>query len=209
LEQIFITIGKIGLFIGGTIAAGVLLMPKLFSLVARLERYELTIMLALGMAFGLAFLSYSLGFSAATGAFLAGVIIAGSKFSEQISTMISPTREIFTAIFFVTIGALMDLSLISAYWIPVAVITIVTVLGKLGGVYAGARLFGFDKTFALGIGLSMAQLGEFSFIVLKTGQDLGVISHALFPIIGMAVALTTFIGPMLVKLGNRIIAVYE
>jgi CPA2 family monovalent cation:H+ antiporter-2 len=55
----------------------------------------------------------------------------------------------------------------------------------------------------------MAQLGEFSFIVLKTGQDLGVISHALFPIIGMAVALTTFIGPMLVKLGNRIIAVYE
>jgi CPA2 family monovalent cation:H+ antiporter-2 len=103
----------------------------------------------------------------------------------------------------------MDLSLISAYWIPVAVITIVTVLGKLGGVYAGARLFGFDKTFALGIGLSMAQLGEFSFIVLKTGQDLGVISHALFPIIGMAVALTTFIGPMLVKLGNRIIAVYE
>jgi CPA2 family monovalent cation:H+ antiporter-2 len=209
VEQIFMTIGKIGLFIGGTIAAGVLVMPKLFSLVARLERYELTIMLALGMAFGLAFLSYSLGFSAATGAFLAGVIIAGSKFSEQISTMISPTREIFTAIFFVTIGALMDLSLVSAYWIPVAVITIVTVLGKLGGVYAGARLFGFDKTFALGIGLSMAQLGEFSFIVLKTGQDLGVISHALFPIIGMAVALTTFIGPMLVKLGSRVIAVYE
>jgi CPA2 family monovalent cation:H+ antiporter-2 len=209
VEQIFLTIGKIGLFIGGTIAAGVLVMPKLFSLVARLERYELTIMLALGMAFGLSFLSYSLGFSAATGAFLAGVIIAGSKFSEQISTMISPTREIFTAIFFVTIGALMDLSLISAYWIPVAVITIVTVLGKLGGVYAGARLFGFDKTFALGIGLSMAQLGEFSFIVLKTGQDLGVISHALFPIIGMAVALTTFIGPMLVKLGSRVIAVYE
>jgi CPA2 family monovalent cation:H+ antiporter-2 len=209
VDQIFMTIGKIGLFIGGTIAAGVLLMPKLFSLVARLERYELTIMLALGMAFGLAFLSYSLGFSAATGAFLAGVIIAGSKFSEQISTMISPTREIFTAIFFVTIGALMDLSLISAYWIPVAVITIVTVLGKLGGVYAGARLFGFDKTFALGIGLSMAQLGEFSFIVLKTGQDLGVISYTLFPIIGMAVALTTFIGPMLVKLGSRVIAVYE
>ena len=209
VDQIFMTIGEIGLFIGGTIAAGVLLMPRLFSLVARLERYELTIMLALGMAFGLAFLSYSLGFSAATGAFLAGVIIAGSKFSEQISTMISPTREIFTAIFFVTIGALMDLSLISAYWIPIAVITIVTVLGKLGGVYAGARLFGFDKTFALGIGLSMAQLGEFSFIVLKTGQDLGVISHTLFPIIGMAVALTTFIGPMLVKLGSRVMAVYE
>lgn len=207
--QIILTMGKIGLFIGGVIAAGVLFMPKLFSLVARLERYELTIMLALGTAFGLAFLSHELGFSAATGAFLAGVIIAGSKFSEQISTMISPTREIFAAIFFVTIGALMDLSLIGTFWIPVAIITVVTILGKLGGVYAGTRLLGFDKTFALGIGLSMAQLGEFSFIVLKAGQDLGVISSMLFPIVGMAVALTTFIGPTLVKLGYKVVQVYE
>jgi CPA2 family monovalent cation:H+ antiporter-2 len=83
------------------------------------------------------------------------------------------------------------------------------VFGKLGGVYAGARLFGFGKPFALGIGLSMAQLGEFSFIVLKTGQDLGVISTMLFPIIGIAVALTTFVGPILIKLGNRVVAVYE
>lgn len=207
--QLLTTIGSIGLFIGGTIGVGVLVMPKLFSLIAKLERYEVTIMFALGTAFGLAFLSYELGFSAATGAFLAGVIIAGSKFSEQISTIISPTKEIFTAIFFVTIGALMDLSLISLYWVPVAIITIVTVFGKIGGVYAGVRLFGFDKQFAIGIGLSMAQLGEFSFIVLKTGQDLGVISSMLFPIIGMAVALTTFIGPMLVKLGSRVVAVYE
>ncbi len=207
--DILVTMGKIGLFVGGTIGAGVLVMPRIFALIAKLERYEITIMFALGTAFGLAFLSYELGFSAATGAFLAGVIIAGSKFSEQISVMISPTREIFTAIFFVTIGALMDLSLISSYWVPVAIITLVTVFGKIGGVYAGVRLFGFEKQFAIGIGLSMAQLGEFSFIVLKTGQDLGVISNMLFPIIGMAVALTTFIGPMLVKLGSRVIAVYE
>lgn len=207
--EILVTMGEIGLFIGGTIGAGVLIMPRLFALIAKLERYEITIMFALGTAFGLAFLSYQLGFSAATGAFLAGVIIAGSKFSEQISVMIAPTREIFTAIFFVTIGALMDLSLISAYWVPVVIITLVTIFGKFGAVYAGTRLMGFEKSFAIGIGLSMAQLGEFSFIVLKTGQDLGVISSALFPIIGMAVALTTFIGPMLVKLGSRIVAVYE
>jgi CPA2 family monovalent cation:H+ antiporter-2 len=207
--EVLVTMGEIGLFIGGTIGAGVLIMPRLFALIAKLERYEITIMFALGTAFGLAFLSYQLGFSAATGAFLAGVIIAGSKFSEQISVMISPTREIFTAIFFISIGALMDLSLISMYWIPVAIITVVTIFGKLAGVYAGMRLFGFEKSFAIGIGLSMAQLGEFSFIVLKTGQDLGVISSTLFPIIGMAVALTTFIGPMLVKLGSRVVAVYE
>jgi len=207
--QILATIGQIGLFIGGTIVAGVLVMPKLFSLISRLERYEITIMFALGTAFGLAFLSYSLGFSAATGAFLAGVIIAGTRFSDQVSTLIQPTREIFVAIFFVTIGALMDLSTISEYWAPIAVITVVTIFGKIGAVYGGVRLFGFDKTFAMGIGLSMAQLGEFSFIVLKVGQDLGVVSPFLFPIVGTVVALTTFVGPMLVKLGARAVAVYE
>lgn len=207
--EIITTIGKIGLFIGGTIVIGVLAMPKLFSLIAKLERYEVTIMFALGLAFGLSFLSYELGFSAATGAFLAGVIIAGTRFSDQVSTLISPTREIFTAIFFVTIGALMDLSAILQYWVPVAIITAATVLGKLVAVYGGVRVFGFEKQFALGIGLSMAQLGEFSFIVLKTGQDLGVVSPFLFPIVGTVVALTTFIGPMLVKLGTRAVAIYE
>jgi CPA2 family monovalent cation:H+ antiporter-2 len=207
--QILVTICEICLFIGGTITAGTLVMPRIFALIAKLERYEITIMFALGTAFGLAFLSHQLGFSAATGGFLAGVIIAGSNSSEQISVMISPIREIFAAIFFVSIGMLMDPSLISTYWLPVAIITLVTIIGKISGVYAGLRLFRFDKSFAIGIGLSMAQLGEFSLIVLKTGQDLGVINNMLFPVIGMAVALTTFIGPMLVKAGSRIVSVYE
>ena len=207
--HILITITKIGLFIGGTIAAGSLAMPRIFLLVTKLERYEITIMFALGIAFGLAFLSYELGFSAATGAFLAGVIIAGTKFSEQISIMISPTREIFSAIFFVTIGALMNLSLISSYWLPIAIITVVAILGKISGVYTGVRLVGLEKRFAVGIGISMAQLGEFSFIVLKSGQDLKVIDNMLFPIIGTAVALTTFIGPILVKFGSKVVSVYE
>ena len=209
LIQILLKVCEIGLFIGGTIAAGMLVMPRIFALITKLERYEITIMFALGTAFGLAFLSHQLGFSAATGGFLAGVIIAGSNSSEQISVMISPIREIFAAIFFVSIGMLMDPSLISTYWLPVAIITLVTIFGKISGVYAGLRLFRFDKSFSIGIGLSMAQLGEFSLIVLKTGQDLGVISNMLFPIIGMVVALTTFIGPMLVKAGSRIVAVYE
>ncbi|MEO9319077.1 MAG: cation:proton antiporter [Nitrososphaera sp.] len=209
LSQVLFTVGKIGLFIGGTIAAGVLIVPRLFALVAKLERYEITIMLALGLAFGLAFASDQLGFSAATGAFLAGVCIAGSRFSEQVTNLISPTREIFAAIFFVTIGALMNLSLISVYWIPVMVISLVTILGKVGGVYLGAKFFRFERQFALGIGLSMAQLGEFSFIVLKTGQDLGAISSSLFPIVGMVVAITTVVGPMLVRAGTKVVAVYE
>ena len=86
-------------------------------------------------------MSYSLGFSAATGAFLAGVILAGSRFSGDITTLITPTREIFVAIFFVTIGALMDVNIIAQYWIPIVVITIVTIIGKIIATYAGVSLF--------------------------------------------------------------------
>lgn len=196
-------LAQIGMFIGGTIVLGCLGMPKIFSALSHFERYEFTILVALGVAFGLSFLSYSLGFSAATGAFLAGVIIAGSRFSEDISTLITPTREIFVAIFFVTIGALMDIQIIAQYWLPIIVITVVTIVGKTVATYAGVRLFSLGSHNALGIGFSMAQLGEFSFIVLKVGQDLGATSAFLFPIVGMVVVLTTVFAPMLIKKGTK------
>ncbi|MEM3065508.1 MAG: cation:proton antiporter [Candidatus Nitrosotenuis sp.] len=196
-------LAQIGMFIGGTIVLGCLGMPKIFSALSQFERYEFTILVALGVAFGLSFLSYSLGFSAATGAFLAGVIIAGSRFSEDISTLITPTREIFVAIFFVTIGALMDIQIIAQYWLPIIIITVVTIVGKTVATYAGVRLFSLGNHNALGIGFSMAQLGEFSFIVLKVGQDLGATSAFLFPIVGMVVVLTTVFAPMLIKKGTK------
>lgn len=203
------TIAKIGMFFAVTLTLGILLVPKLFNLITKLERFEITVTFALGLAFGLSFLTYELGFSAATGAFLAGVIIAGSRFSDDITTLITPIREVFVAIFFVTIGALMNLSEIGTFWIPVVVITTVTILGKIVGVYMGVKLFGTSKQYALAIGISMASLGEFSFIVLKTGKDLGVISDMLFPIVGMVVVLTTFIGVMMAKRGIKTVEVYE
>ena len=203
------SIAKIAIFFVSTLALGILLVPKMFNLVTKLERFEITITFALGLAFGLSFLSYSLGFSAATGAFLAGVIIAGSRFSDEVSTLITPVREIFVAIFFVTIGALLNLADIGLYLIPIVVITLVTIFGKIIGVYLGVKIFGSGRGYALAIGLSMASLGEFSFIVLKTGQDLGVISDKLFPIIGVVVVLTTFIGVMMAKKGIQTALTYE
>ena len=209
LSVVMWTITKIGIFFAVTLTFGILLVPKLFNIIAKLERFEITITFALGLAFGLSFLTHELGFSAATGAFLAGVIIAGSKFSDDISTLITPIREVFVAIFFVTIGALMNLSAIGSFWIPIVIITVLTILGKIIGVYMGVKIFGTSKQYALAIGLSMAALGEFSFIVLKTGMDLGVVSDNLFPIVGMVVVLTTFIGVIMAKKGIKTVEVYE
>jgi CPA2 family monovalent cation:H+ antiporter-2 len=160
------------------------------------------------MAFGLSFLSYELGFSVATGAFLAGVIIAGSRFTDQITSLVTPIREVFVAIFFVTIGALMDIQIIAQYWLPIIVITLVTIIGKTISVYAGVRLFRLGTHNAIGMGLSMAQLGEFSFIVLMVGQNLGATSSFLFPIVGMVVILTTVLAPILIKKGTRMMISY-
>ncbi len=208
IDQMFWKIAEIGIFIGGTVVLGCLGMPRVFSLLSNLQRYEFTILVALGLAFGLSFLSYELGFSAATGAFLAGVILAGSKFSEDITNLITPIREVFTAIFFVTIGALMNVSIIAEYWLPILIITIVTIVGKTASVYLGVRLFQLGPSNAMGIGLSMAQLGEFSFIVLMVGQDLGVTSSFLFPIVGMVVVLTTVLAPILIKRGTKMLVAY-
>jgi len=207
-DQMLWEIAKIGMFIGGTVAAGCLVMPKIFSLLSNIPRYEFTILVALGLAFGLSFLSHDLGFSAATGAFLAGVILAGSKFSEDITNLITPIREVFTAIFFVTIGALMDVNIIAQYWLPILIITLVTIVGKTASVYLGVRLFQLGPTNAMGLGLSMAQLGEFSFIVLMVGQDLGATSSFLFPIVGMCVVLTTVLAPFLIKKGTKMLVAY-
>jgi monovalent cation:H+ antiporter-2, CPA2 family len=203
IEQAMWKVAEIGLFIGGTVVLGCLGMPKIFSALSNLERYEFLILAALGVAFGLSFLSHQLGFSAATGAFLAGVILAGARFSEDINNLITPIREIFIAIFFVTIGALMDVKIIAEYWAPIVMITIVTIVGKTAATYLGVRLFRLGSTNALGIGFSMAQLGEFSFIVLKVGQDLGATSAFLFPIVGMVVVITTILSPFLIKKGTR------
>lgn len=207
-DQMLWKIAEIGMFIGGTVALGCLGMPKVFSLLSNIPRYEFTILVALGLAFGLSFLSYELGFSAATGAFLAGVILAGSKFSEDITNLITPIRDVFTAIFFVTIGALMDVNIIVQYWVPIVIITIVTIIGKTASVYLGVRLFQLGPNNALGIGLSMAQLGEFSFIVLMVGQNLGATSSFLFPIVGMVVVLTTILAPLLIKKGTKMLVAY-
>ena len=207
-DQMLWEIARIGMFIGGTVVLGCLGMPKVFALLSNIPRYEFTILVALGLAFGLSFLSHELGFSAATGAFLAGVILAGSKFSEDITNLITPIREVFTAIFFVTIGALMDVNIIAQYWLPIVIITLVTIVGKTASVYLGVRLFRLGPNNALGIGLSMAQLGEFSFIVLMVGQDLGATSSFLFPIVGMVVVLTTIFAPFLIKKGTKMLVAY-
>lgn len=195
----FILLVKLVVFIGGTLIIGSLLLPKAIDRVAKQGNNELLYIVMLGICFTFAIMANQLGFSAAIGAFIIGVVVARSRYREEINREISPFKLVFGAIFFVSIGALMDISKIAVYWVPALVITLAVIVTKVASCGLGTRLYGYGSKTSLRVGLGMAQIGEFAFIVIKTGQDLGVLSDFLLPIIGVAAIITTFITPYLIK----------
>ncbi len=196
-------IAKLVVFIGGTLVVGGFFIPKLIDRFSKVQNHELLYILMLGVAFAFAIMATQIGFSAAIGAFIIGVVIARSRLREEINKEIGPFKIVFGAIFFVSMGALMDLSQIATFWIPAAIVTVVVILTKLASCGFGTRMFGFDKKTSLQVGLGMGQIGEFAFIVAKAGQDANVTSSFLLPIIGVATIVTAFITPYLINFSFR------
>jgi monovalent cation:H+ antiporter-2, CPA2 family len=195
--------GKLVLFIGGTLLVGGLFLPKAIDRIAETESKELLYVSLLGICFAFAILSTQIGFSAAIGAFIIGVVVARARYREEINKQIGPFQLVFGAIFFVSMGALMDITQIAAFWVPAVIITLAVIGTKLASCGFGTRLFGYDRKTSLRIGLSMGQIGEFAFIVVKAGQDLGVVSGFLLPILGVATIITAFVTPYLIKYAYR------
>jgi CPA2 family monovalent cation:H+ antiporter-2 len=194
---------KLVVFLGGTLIVGGFFLPKAIDWVARTESKELLYVSLLGICFTFAILSSQIGFSAAIGAFIIGVVAARARCREEINRQIGPFQLVFGAIFFVSIGALMDITQIATYWLPALIVTLAVLGTKLASCGFGTRLFGYDRTTSLRVGLGMAQIGEFAFIVVKAGQDLLVLSDFLLPIIGVATMITAFITPYLIKFSYR------
>ncbi|MCL5877027.1 MAG: cation:proton antiporter [Candidatus Bathyarchaeota archaeon] len=196
-------IAKLVIFIGGTLVLGGFFVPKALDRVSQVANRELLYILMLGVCFLFAIMATQIGFSAGIGAFIIGVVIARSRHREDINREIGPFKIVFGAIFFVSMGALMDISQIATFWFPAAIITIVVIVTKLASCGFGTRLFRYDKTTSLRVGLGMGQIGEFAFIVAKAGQDLGVTSSFLLPIIGVATMITAFTTPYLIKFSYK------
>src|ERR687885_15768 len=160
----------------------------------------------LGLAFGLSFAAKLLGLSVVIGAFLAGVLVAESKSAAVARVVTIPLRDVFSAIFFVSIGALMNVSLIPSFIIP-AIILILTSFASKFLIITGTLLIKskIDGTTALRTGLGLAaSKGEMSLIIAKGGQDVGAISSSVLPILGVVTIITTFIAPYIIKFGNKI-----
>jgi len=197
-------ITKIAVFVGGTLAIGSLIIPRAIDTVAEIEREEVLILASVGLCFGLAIMGNQLGFSVAIGAFLTGVLVAGSKSSEEVMHLTKPLKDVFGALFFVSVGALIDVGQFQVFLLPALLVTVTMVACKVAGCGLGTKLFGYNSKTSIKVGLGMAQIGEFAFIVIVAGEQMNLIGPLLYPTIGVSVAITAFLTPYLIKFSYRI-----
>jgi CPA2 family monovalent cation:H+ antiporter-2 len=206
IESVAVVSAVAAALIIGTFTIGTKVIPKLIDRVASAENREILLLSVLGICFGYALFANIVGLSVAIGAFLAGVLVAESKSAEVSKIISSPIKDMFVAIFFVSVGALMDISMLQNY-IVIAIVLIAVAIGmKFGGNMIGNLLFRLDKEKSLKSAFSLAApRGEFSIVIVKSGVDLGVVSPFLFPLIGVISIITAFIAPFLIKAGDKVI----
>jgi CPA2 family monovalent cation:H+ antiporter-2 len=199
LARVALAVGKLAAFLAGTLALGLLVVPRLVRIILRAGQAETTVVACVGISFALALLARFFGYSVALGAFLAGALVAESGASETIAGAIEPVRDMFAAVFFVSVGMLIDPALIGQYWLSILALTLVVVLGKVVGVTLGAFLTGHSVRTSFQAGMSLAQIGEFSFIIAGLGLSLGAVGHFLYPVAVAVSALTALLTPFLMR----------
>ena len=194
------------ILIVGTFTVGIRVIPKLVDRVASAENREILLLAILGVCFGYSLLANVVGLSVAIGAFLAGVLIAESKSAEVSKILSSPIKDMFVAIFFVSVGALMDVRQLENYIFVAIALIVVALLMKFGGNMLGNVIFRQERGKSLRSAFTLAApRGEFSIVIIKVGVDAGVVSAFLFPLIGVITIITAIITPFLVKLGDKVI----
>ncbi|MCY1339601.1 Glutathione-regulated potassium-efflux system protein KefB [compost metagenome] len=197
--EVFSTVGKLTLFMIVALVVGILLVPRLLAYVARFESNEMLLVTVLGLCFGFCLLVVKLQYSMVLGAFLIGAIMAESRQLVQIEKLVEPVRDMFSAIFFVAIGLMIDPSILLDHPWPILVITLVVILGKMVSCSLGAFLAGNDGRTSLRVGMGLSQIGEFSFIIAALGMTLGVTSDFLYPIVVAVSAITTLSTPYQIR----------
>lgn len=199
LGDVGVTLGKLSIFLAVTLVVGLMVVPRLIGYVARFKSNEMLVVTVLGLCFGVSLLAAKLGYSVALGAFIIGAVIAESREIHTVERLIEPVRDMFSAIFFVSIGLLIEPKMLLMYWAPIVAITVAVIVGKVLTCSFGAFVGGNDTRTSLRVGMGLAQIGEFSFIIAALGVSLKVTSGFLYPIAVAVSAITTLLTPYLMR----------
>ncbi|ANE52333.1 cation:proton antiporter [Flavisolibacter tropicus] len=198
-SEMLLTVLKLLFFLVLWFLAGIFLLPTFLKKAKKLMSEEMLLILSLALCLGMVVLATYVGFSAELGAFVMGSIIAETTSAEKVEHLLKPVKDLFGAIFFTSVGMMIDPQAMVDYAQPIFWITMLTLLGKLFSTTLGALLSGQPLKQSVQVGMSMAQIGEFAFIVAALGLSLGVTSAFLFPVAVGASAITTFTTPYLIK----------
>lgn len=201
-SELVFSILKLVFFLVLWFVVGIYLIPVFFRKNRSQMSDETMLIVALGLCFFLVVLASYAGFSSAFGAFMMGSILAETIEAERIERLITPVKDLFGAIFFVSVGMLVDPAILIEYWLPVLVITLTILLGQaifgsISFIFSGQTL-----KVAMQCGFSMAQIGEFAFIIASLGVSLGVTSSHLYPIVVAVSVITTFLTPYMIRLSG-------
>ncbi len=197
--EMLIALLKLAFFLCLWFLTGIYLLPSILKAVSKWLSNETLLIVAIGLCLGMVVLASQVGFSSALGAFIMGSILAETVYGEKIEHLVTPVKNLFGAIFFVSVGMLIDLKLLLQYAGPVLLLTAIVVVGKTVFVSSGALIAGKPLRQAVQAGTSMSQIGEFSFIIATLGVTLNVTSNYLYPIaVGVSV-ITTFTTPYMIR----------
>ncbi len=204
-----VTAARLVLFLVGFVGIGLLVVPRLVRRVVGLDRAETTLVVSLGLAFAGALLALGAGYSVALGAFMTGSLIAESGEGRRVEQLVTGVRDMFGAIFFVSVGMMIDPHLIVEHWLAVTVLSAVVIGGKLLAVSVGTFLTGHDVRTSVQVGMSLTQIGEFAFIIAALGSSSGVVRGFLYPIAVAVSAITTLTTPLLIRASGSFASVVD
>ena len=202
--ETLLSILKLGFFLILWFLAGIFLIPTLLKKAKKLLDEETLLILSIGLCLGMVVLATQVGFSAELGAFIMGSILAETTSAEKIEHLTKPVKDLFSAVFFVSVGMMIDPATIIEYIGPIFWVTLLVLFGKLISTSVGAIISGQPLKQSVQVGMSMAQVGEFAFIVASLGISLGVTSDFLFPVAVGVSAITTFTTPYMIKFSPRL-----
>lgn len=201
-ETVVVTMGQLMLFMTVALVLGILVVPRILEYVARFQSKEMLLVAVLGISFGFCLLVTKLEYSMALGAFLIGAIMAESKQMHLIADLTENIKDMFSAVFFVTVGMMLDHRVLAEYAVPVVIITAAVVVGKVISCSVGAFIGGNEGRTSLKVGMGLSQIGEFSFIIASIGSTLGVTSDFLYPIAVAVSSATTLLTPYLIRFSD-------
>lgn len=201
--------GKLGFVVAVWFIFGMFAVPRFVRAVGKRGTDEMLTVVSLGLCLGLVYLSAYFHYSVALGAFIMGSILAETKEVHRIETLMGPLKDVFGAVFFVSVGMLLDPNIIMTNLGGIAFLCVIIIIGKVGSVTLGSLITGQPLSTAVHSGLSMAQIGEFSFIIASLGLTYKAISPTLYPIIVAASLITTFTTPYLIKMAPTIVKFLE